>query len=518
MKTHISRFYLITLFLLSVGTATAQSPTDINEAAVRAEVEEQHSMPIQTQAHSRPSVAALPDFAELEAGWNTLHPGGETTCAHGDEFVFFARPADPARLVIYLHGGGGCWDANTCDPERETAIYSSTVEPSRHPGQLSGIFDLDHPENPFVGYSMVVVPVCTGDAFLGDRDATYTLETESGDTRTFTIHHRGQTNTMAVIHWIHENFESPGEIFVAGSSAGGVGAPFYASLLARHYPSTRLVGLGHGAGSWGLDATGGADPGQWGIPDVLHRHPGWEEFHDSLRVEHLFIKAARSTPNLRLYQFDHAHDDSQRFYMALTGVKDPDVLRHLRANRRIIHEQVPEYRSFITGGFAHIILHENLFYHYQTDGHRLSDWVASIAAGEQVASVDCGDDCLRPGLAYGEEDLRIVERALELLSAPNAWNPQDAQGACPDEADRYSLRCAAAQAVRDVVGQTPSGLSNLPPALWDMVYTITDRLGHRGLGDVLRGYNNHPDTTAADMIAVLEEVRDRIRTSLAANR
>jgi hypothetical protein len=60
-----------------------------------------------------------------------------------------------------------------------------------------------------------------------------------------------------------------------------------------------------------------ADPGQWGIPDVLRRHPGWDEFQDFPRVEHLYIIAARSTPNLRLYQFDHAHDERQRFYMEL---------------------------------------------------------------------------------------------------------------------------------------------------------------------------------------------------------
>jgi hypothetical protein len=426
-----------------------------------------------------------------------LHPGGKTICAQGDDFLFFVRVADPDRLVVYLHGGGGCWDAETCDPERDPAIYSSTVEPHRHPSQLSGIFDLDHPENPLVDNSMVVVPVCTGDAFLGERDATYTLDTGSDDTRTFTIHHQGQTNTMAVMEWIYENFGSPREIFVVGSSAGGVGAPFYASLLAQHYPSAHVVGLGHGAGSWGFDATGGADPGQWGIPEVLRRHPGWEEFHGSPRIEHLFITAARSAPNLMLYQFDHAYDDRQRFYMEQTGTDDPDVLRHLRANQQTIREQVPEFRSFITGGFAHVILREGLFYQYQTDGNLLRDWVAAIVAGDQVASVDCGDDCLRPGLVYVEEDLQIVERALGLLSAPNAWNPQDTPGGCPPETDRYSLRCATAQAIKDVTGQTPSELRNLPSAVWDMIYTVTDRLEHRGLGDVLRWYNNHPDTTAS---------------------
>jgi hypothetical protein len=462
--------------------------------------------------------AELPPLAELDEGWNALHPEGETTCAHGDDFHFWARAADPSRLMVYLDGGGGCWDAETCDPEGEAFIFVSTVEPDRHPELLSGIIDSDHPENPVSGYSMVVVPVCTGDAFLGDRDARYTLETESGETRHFTIHHRGQTNTRVVMDWIQANFEEPREILVAGSSAGAVGTPFYASLLAQHYPAARVVGLGDDGGSWGTATTGGADPGQWGTPEVLQRQPGWEGFHDALRVEHLYITAALSAPNLKLYQFDHAHDARQRYYIELTGAENPDVLGHIRANRRTIRAQVPEFRSFTAGGFAHTVLREDLFYHYQTEGHRLRDWIGAIVADEPVASVECTDDCLRPGLVYSEQDLRIVDRAIEILSAPGAWNPADAMGPCPPQADRYSLRCASVRAAREITGETPAGVRGVPPALWDIIHTAGGRMGDRRMNNPGQRYNNHPDSTAADMIALLGEVADRIRESLAMSR
>jgi hypothetical protein len=468
---------------------------------------------VEAQEPSGPANASLPALSELEDGWNTLHPGGETTCAHGDDFLFYARAADPDRLVVYLHGGGGCWDAETCDPERDTYTYASTVGPNRDPAGLSGIFDLEHPDNPVAGYSMVAVPVCTGDARLGDRDVTYTLETESGETRQFTIHHRGQTNTMTAMDWIRSNFEAPREIFVAGSSAGAVGTSFYASLLAQHYPSARVVGLGDDSGSFGGEAIAGADLGQWGIPEVLRRHRGWEAFEGNAGIDQLYIHAARSAANLRLYQFDHAHDATQRFYLELSDAEDLDVLRHLRANRQIIREQVPEFRSFTVGGFLHMVLPGDRFYHYQSNGHRLRDWVAAIVAGEPVASVDCTGDCLQPDLIYGAQDLRTVDRAIELLSAPGAWNPQDAPGPCAPQADRYTLRCAAVQAEQEVTGQTPAGLQNVPPALWDVIFTAARRLGDRGVNDPLRRYNDHPETTAVDMISLLEEVRDRIRES-----
>jgi hypothetical protein len=460
----------------------------------------------------------------LKEGWNTLRPGGETTCALGGEYQFWARIGDPTRLVVYLYGGGGCWDAETCDPERsirgqrETFTYVSKIEPARHPARQSGILDIGHPDNPVAGYSIVAVPVCTGDVFLGDRDVTYTLKTESGEIRKFTIHHRGQTNTMAAMDWIRANFDSPREIFVAGSSAGALGTPLYASLLAQHYPMARVVGLGDDGGSWGITATGGVNPGHWGIPEVLHRHRGWEDSQASLRIEQLYITAAESAPNLKLYQFDHAHDARQRFYLELADAEDPDVLRHIRANRRTIRDKVPEFRSFIVGGFLHTVLNGDRFYHYQSSGYCLRDWVAAIVAGESVASVDCLDDCMRPGLDYDVQDLQIVERAIALLSVPGAWNPREAPGPCPSEADRYSLRCALVQATREVTGRVPVGLQGLPPALWDVIYTAIDRLGDRDMNNSLHRYNDHPETTAADMISLLKKVRERIRKNLDAKR
>jgi hypothetical protein len=472
------------------------------------------AIPGAAQTGAAAAVAALPGLDRLAEGWNTLHPGGETGCAHGTDYQFHVRAGDPARLLVFLYGGGGCWDAETCDPERRDT-YVSEITPERHPSRLSGILDVDHPENPVRGYSMVAVPVCTGDAHLGDRTETYTLPSGSGAGRQFTIRHRGQVNTLAAVGWIYANFEAPQAIVVAGSSAGAVATPFYASLLAQRYPATDVVGLGDDAGSFGGAALPGADPGRWGIPEVLHRHAGWQGFEGAGSIEQLYITAARSAPNLRLYQFDHAHDETQRFYHELARTTDADVLRHLRTNRAAIRDRVPGFHGFTSGGYLHTVLPRENFYQYRTGGQRLRDWVAAIVAGEAVVSVDCADDCERPGFAYTEQDLRIVERALELISRPGGWNPHDAPGPCRDDADRHTLRCATGQAAREVTGLSPAGTRNIPPPLWDVIYAAAGRQGERRVDGALQRFNNQPDRTAGEVIALLEEVRDRIRTSLA---
>jgi len=55
-------------------------------------------------------------------------------------------------------------------------------------------------------------------------------------------------------------------------------------------------------------------------------------------------------------------------------------------------------RSYVAGGKKHTILSRPEFYTYEVDGLRFRDWVASLVAGESVASVSCVD-CTEAQLA-----------------------------------------------------------------------------------------------------------------------
>lgn len=474
------------------------------------------------QDATRSTSAALPSFAELKTGWNVLRPGGDTTCAKGTEYAFFVRPGDRDKLLVFFQGGGACSRGEECD--RGQPFYLPEINfdaPAAKEGPRQGIFNLEHPENPFSPYSTVFVRYCTGDVHLGDRDATYTVKSDNGETRQFEIHHRGQVNATAVLQWIHRNFPAPREIFVSGTSAGSVATPFYASALARHYPQARVVGLGDAQGHRSAAIPGG-DFSRWGLPDVLRRHPGWEQFPDKWGPADHYITAARATPRLRLFQFNHAYDQVTRSYMQLAGNQNLDLLAMLRANHREIGGRVGTFRFFTVGGRAHGVMPSDRFYAYESDGHRFRDWVAAIAAGQPVASVDC-TDCTRSEFRFSEQDLRIAERSLALLSPAGAWNPQDDRKPCPAGGDRYTLRCSLIRAIREVTGRPPT---NQPPAVvWEMEYAAIDRMGaafeqvdadQRGFERVgaIVLYNNRPGATAADVISLMEEVRDRTRANL----
>ncbi len=450
-----------------------------------------------------------PPIADDE--WATIRPGGETACAVGD-FEFHGRQAATDQLLIHFDGGGACWDAETC------AVEGGTFSPDVGvpPGRRSGVFDLDYPDNPFADYSMLVVPYCTGDLHLGDRAATYTTGPEDGEAETFTIPHRGLVNGHTALQWAYDRFDAPEQIVVTGSSAGAVAVPFYADQLARRYPEARVIGLGDAAGAYRSTAAGENSeiPSRWGVPEVLQRYEGWEDFSGSNNtgIEQLYLHAAQGAPNLELYQFDQAYDAVQYAYIELTGTEDPDVLALIRNNHADIQRVRASFRSFVVGGYEHTALGTPRFYYYEADGYRFRDWVAGILAGEPVPSVQC-TDCERPSLRYTAADLALMNRALELLASEAQWDPTH-EGRCPDAdaTTRWDLLCAVVQAARESGRRLTTY-----PASSGLYHTIIERVDPRPLSNqVFWNYNNAASTDFEDIRGVLVEVRDRVATALQA--
>ena len=444
-------------------------------------------------------------FSDLSPGWNTIRPGGETVCAHGDDYMFYVRPGTRDRLLVYFHGGGACWNAEGC--RQGSGVYIQVA--TRSPESMNGILDLAHPENPFRDYTMVTVPVCTGDVHVGDRDAVYVVEGNDGSRREFMVHHRGQTNTFSALAWIQENLEAPSEIFVAGSSAGNHAVPLYGSWLAREFPAARVVGIGDDNGGLAGRGTTGIDLSRWGLPEVFREHPGWEEAEIGTGVPESFITAALGSENLSLYQVDHAFDLAQRFYLERAGTPDPDVLALIRANRAAIRERVPEFRGFTMGGFFHTMLNHPNFYRYRVGEVRLRDWIASVAAGDPVVDVECLD-CEKPEFIYDELDLALVNRVADLLHDPEAWEPKDPGGRCPQSPTRYTLRCALITAIVELGAQTRS-----PPGAHEIVLAarLPDDRSWNGAGralDPLIPFNNAPGRTHGEILKVVDQARTRI--------
>jgi len=226
-------------------------------------------------------------------------PVPEMRCADDSEGGFAVNFTHQSRdLVVYLLGGGICYDVLTC------TIYQSVLhglgdDPlafmfgADHSGEHTGIFDRADPENPLRQSNFVVLPHCTGDFHSGNTVATYPPLDP--------VHHVGYANVAAAIQRIVPTFHDAQRIVLAGYSAGGVGvttnyhqfATAFASigkpppiLIDDAGPTLRQPYLSQHAqdairASWHLDETVGAwcpACGTEGLHAVHHTlaqlHPG----------------------------------------------------------------------------------------------------------------------------------------------------------------------------------------------------------------------------------------------------
>jgi len=151
-------------------------------------------------------------------------PAGEWTwvafadakCANGSATGLAVNPKDGATdVVIYLMGGGACWDWESCYGQglawNVTTGYgpeSFDVETTRS----ASIFDRGASTNPFKDASYVFIPYCTGDVHVGTAKASYGAL------------HVGAKNLDVYLARLAPTFASAQRVLVVGTSAGGFGA------------------------------------------------------------------------------------------------------------------------------------------------------------------------------------------------------------------------------------------------------------------------------------------------------
>lgn len=444
---------------------------------------------------------ALPALADLPEGWNLLRPGGDTVCAQGTEFVFFARHGAADKLLVYLQGGGACWNLDTCDPQGDPT-YKMAAGEGDNPEFRGGIFDLDDPENPLADYTMVMVPYCTGDVHIGDRQSSY----EDPDTgRVVTVEHRGWSNAGAVLDWTFANVEAPREVVVAGTSAGSIPSPLYGQIVAARYPEARVTALGDASGAYRREATSDAPTFEtWGTLAALHDVPGYAAAGDEdMSFSGFYITAAQQRPNLRLRQYDAANDEVQGFFLSQAGTDRPDVHGLLQAERAVIRQSVPGFRAFTAGGPTHGILTDSRFYTYEVDGRRFRDWFADAIGPGEVEDVDCAD-CARAELHPPAEAVAVLERAGELLADEAAWKREE-DGRCDDDLreERYTLACAVAAAALQL--ETSPGT-----AREELAYVVAESR-RAPYAELLAAFNGDEATEHGEVLAALDRATSNLR-------
>jgi hypothetical protein len=127
---------------------------------------------------------------------------------------------------------------------------------------------------------------------------------------------------------------------------------------------------------------------------------------------------------------------------------------------------------------------------------------------DKTAKPSDDDPEVRPPVT--KVDVRILQRAREILSSPSKWNRADTR-VCPTEAKTFSLYCALEKATNEIGGN----FKHRGAAMQETRFVVDEIAPNRkNYEHRLMDYNNDPTTTFADIQRVLRLAEDRIAKRL----
>jgi hypothetical protein len=212
------------------------------------------SVPNVTITHSPgyvvPSAAPKMIFANLAA---TPH----AVCNDGSPAAFLFRKgfgAAASRWVIYLDGGGECYNQKSCiqrqdnDPEDliSSVPYSTGTEPFT---PINGILSPNPALNPdFYDANLVQVAYCSSDLWMGEKDGNKALTPAliRASRNVANWYFDGHGVVQAVIQILQQNYglNNASDVLLAGGSAGAYGVFMNANFVSGLLPlTTRFVAL-----------------------------------------------------------------------------------------------------------------------------------------------------------------------------------------------------------------------------------------------------------------------------------
>ncbi|HKE93467.1 MAG TPA: pectin acetylesterase-family hydrolase [Povalibacter sp.] len=284
MDTHLRAGFL-SLLLLSAALPALAETGDYNafQTALNLLFPPPADNPV-TAAQMQGSYPLKPNPAGFADGfsrgayykWQTvrLAPSTGAVCGNGSQYKFFVnRVPNTRNTIIYMEGGGACWDYASCsgqtgvrgarNPNGIPDDYMSLLNPGT--SLVSPFIVRLHPWT-FVktqNWNMVYVPYCTGDVYGGDRVAVYS--DPGGQNPPLVWYHNGLRNVRAVIAWLKNNLPRPTQMLSTGCSAGGIGSLDNYPHLRRDMAPTRGFLIDDSGPLF--SAPVGADPQQY--PSVL---------------------------------------------------------------------------------------------------------------------------------------------------------------------------------------------------------------------------------------------------------
>lgn len=345
------------------------TPNDMNVADAGVDLSSdmsvaQDMMSVDMGAQAEPITAPLKTWTWVEFP--------DSVCGNGQPTGVGVNLSDTSTdVVIFMQGGGACWDVNTCFVLKSAANLESgytAASFNNEPVRNAAAFDRADPNNPFKDASFVYIPYCTGDLHMGDKIKRYEALGQTRD-----IHHKGAANMRAFLPRLKATFPQTSRVLLTGASAGGYGAQLSYHLVAESFAPAAVHSLSDcGPMVQPYDGRFGEMKPAWNIQTP----PGCEDCAQSLPLwlNHLTTTYPDSRFGLLAYDADQVI--SVYFKYPLDGT-------FTNALARLGHEQYDPHQNaqyFFIAGTEHVML-GGLKTIKSAQGVALIDWVRAWMDG-----------------------------------------------------------------------------------------------------------------------------------------
>jgi hypothetical protein len=282
------------------------------------------------------------------------------------------------RVMIYLEGGGACFNGTTCgtNPDSFAGGFSSSA----------GVFNRAHADNPVADWNFVYIPYCTGDVHAGDTE-----NMAAGELQQF----RGYRNITLALDRLVPTFSDAEQVLLTGISAGGFGAAANVEQVQRAFWFTEVVLVDDSGPPMDSEVVAPCLQDQWrelwGFDDTILADCGTDCPTSDDYVLDLAGHIVQRYPDRFGGLFSNTGDFVIRLFYGygnndcnpglLDTVSTADFEAGLQRFRTYISDETSNFGTYYLDGAGHTCLGGVCFYNTDVDGQPLTDWVADLLDG-----------------------------------------------------------------------------------------------------------------------------------------
>jgi hypothetical protein len=184
--------------------------------------------------------------------WN-YYEVEDAICRDGSAAGYYLRQGSSKNLLIFLNGGGVCYDdtfcasnpANVDESMTGESVFDVTIDsfaqaiiPARQVPPDAGILKLDR-RNPVADWTMVFVPYCTGDVYGGTHRDSPVITSTIQPPQQFV----GYANIGLFLRSFGPDYLNSKKVLLAGSGAGGLGALLNIDRTQKYFTNSQIIAI-----------------------------------------------------------------------------------------------------------------------------------------------------------------------------------------------------------------------------------------------------------------------------------